>query len=81
MTEFKCPGQDSRNIKPSALKCSNCGYMVEIFSDELKRKCPKCKKFVYQEKLPTCADWCKSARECIGKELGGYTQKLTKNRA
>ncbi|MCX5711439.1 MAG: phosphohydrolase [Candidatus Omnitrophica bacterium] len=65
MIRDKCPGQDERNIKPGNLKCPNCGYAVEIFSDELKRRCPKCKKLVYQEKLPTCTDWCKSAQECI----------------
>ena len=64
----KCPGQDSRSIKVETLKCPDCGYKVEIFSDEVKVRCPKCKGLVCPERLPSCIDWCKSARECIGEE-------------
>jgi len=64
----KCPGQDKRNLKAETLECPNCGYKVEIFSDEIKVRCPKCKSLVYQVKLPSCVDWCKSARGCIGEE-------------
>jgi predicted Zn-ribbon and HTH transcriptional regulator len=64
----KCPGQDDRNIKVETIRCPNCGYSVEIFSDEIKIKCPKCKNFVCRARLPSCMDWCKFARECIGED-------------
>ncbi|MBU3959051.1 MAG: phosphohydrolase [Candidatus Omnitrophica bacterium] len=65
---FKCPGQDDRKVQAETLKCAKCGYKVEIFSDEIKVKCPKCKELVCKERLPSCVDWCKAARECIGEE-------------
>lgn len=65
---FKCPGQDDRNIKVQILKCTDCGYKVEIFSDESKVTCPKCKNLICKERLPSCIDWCKFAKDCIGEE-------------
>lgn len=65
---FKCPGQDDRNLKVEVIKCPDCGYRLEIFSDEVKVSCPKCKNLVCRERLPSCIDWCKYARECIGEE-------------
>jgi DNA-directed RNA polymerase subunit RPC12/RpoP len=64
----KCPGQDSRNLKAGLYKCPNCGAEVEIFSDETRLKCPKCKTYVYREKMPSCIEWCAKARECLGEE-------------
>jgi len=64
----KCPGQDDRSIKVETIKCPDCGYSVEIFSDEIKVKCPECKNFVYSVRLPSCVDWCKFAKECVGEE-------------
>ncbi len=63
---LKCPGQDDRNLKIEILKCPDCGYKVEIFSDEVKVHCPKCKGLVCRQRLPSCVDWCKIARDCIG---------------
>jgi len=75
----KCPGQSSRYIKATYHKCPNCGYEVEIFSNELKVKCAKCSKFVYKDRSPSCIDWCPAAKECIGierwKELKGNRKK------
>lgn len=62
----KCPGQDDRNLKVETLVCATCGHKVEIFSDETKVKCPRCKSLVCRERLPSCVDWCKFARECLG---------------
>jgi DNA-directed RNA polymerase subunit RPC12/RpoP len=62
----KCPGQDDRDIKVEVIKCSHCGYETEIFSDEVKVSCPQCKSLMCRERLPSCVDWCKYARECIG---------------
>ncbi len=62
----KCPGQDFRKLRVSLHKCPNCGAEVEIFSDEIKIKCQKCGEMVYREKIPSCIDWCASARQCLG---------------
>lgn len=62
---FKCPGQDDRNLKAETLICAGCGYKLEIFSDEIKVYCPKCRNLVYRQRLPSCLDWCKAARECV----------------
>jgi len=64
----KCPGQDDRDIRVGIIKCPDCGYSVEIFSDEAKVKCPRCKTLVCRERLPSCVDWCKFAKECIVEE-------------
>ena len=64
----KCPGQDSRKLRVSLHKCPNCSAEVEIFSDEMKVKCHKCGEVVYRDKLPSCIDWCASARQCLGEE-------------
>ena len=62
----KCPGQDSRKISVELIRCPECGYEMEIFSDEIKVNCPKCKGLVCRVRLPSCVDWCKHARECLG---------------
>lgn len=64
----KCPGQDMRRLTAALYKCPQCGEMVETFSDELKRRCHKCKTLVYKDKVPSCIEWCQSARECLGEE-------------
>jgi len=64
----KCPGQDGRKIVAEEIACSNCGYRIEFFSDEIKSRCPKCKKILFKERLPSCFEWCKSARECLGEQ-------------
>jgi ribosomal protein S27E len=62
----KCPGQDDRNIRVEIIKCADCGHETEIFSDEVKVSCPRCKSLMCRERLPSCVDWCKYAKECIG---------------
>ena len=64
----KCPGQDSRKLRASVHLCPECGHEVEMFSDEFKRRCPKCKATVHREKVPSCIEWCKAAKECLGEE-------------
>jgi hypothetical protein len=46
--------------------CPKCGEMVEIFSDEQRRRCPECKTMVFIEETPSCVQWCTAARECLG---------------
>ncbi len=65
---MQCPGQDMRNLRVELYKCPNCGAEVEIFSDELKGKCSKCGHILYKEQMPSCIDWCASARQCLGDE-------------
>ena len=64
----KCPGQDMRNLRAAMYKCPNCGNEVEMFSDELRIKCRKCGQYVYKEQVPSCIEWCASARQCLGEE-------------
>ena len=64
----KCPGQDSRKANAENITCADCGYVAEIFSDEIKVACPRCKNLICKERLPSCVDWCKAARECVGEE-------------
>lgn len=64
----KCPGQDDRNLKAESIKCPQCGYAAEIFSDEIKLKCPKCKGLICKTRFPSCVQWCKAARECVGEK-------------
>ena len=66
--EAKCPGQDIRNLTSEFYTCPNCGSQVEMFSDELRIRCRKCKQFVYKDGAPSCIDWCPSAKQCIGEE-------------
>lgn len=65
---YQCPGQEKRNLKIENVSCISCGYLLEIFSDELKVKCPRCGAVVRREQLPSCVEWCKGAQECIGAE-------------
>ncbi len=65
---LKCPGQDQRSLTVSLHPCPQCGYAVEIFSDEMRRRCPKCGVLVLREDSPSCVSWCSSARQCLGEE-------------
>jgi len=62
----KCPGQDKKIISAESLKCSSCGYEIEVFSDEIKIRCPKCGQISTKQVLPSCVDWCRCAAECVG---------------
>ena len=62
----RCPGQDGREIRVELYKCPKCGTEVEIFSDEVRVKCHKCGEMIYRERLPSCIEWCASARQCLG---------------
>lgn len=62
----KCPGQDKRNVKQENISCNFCGYDIEIFSDELKVRCPRCKNLICRKILSSCVEWCRSAKDCRG---------------
>jgi len=62
-----CPGADKiKHPVPVYKKCPNCGEEVEIWSDEFYAKCPKCGGYVLGDITPSCVEWCKYARECLG---------------
>ena len=74
--DLNCPG--SRLIKspvPEYVVCPNCGEEVEIWSDEVRATCPKCKAVVARERLPSCAEWCRSAEACLGSEAYAHLQR------
>jgi hypothetical protein len=64
----KCPGQDGRKTSVENIICTKCGYIAEIFSDEIIVYCPKCRDLICRERLPSCINWCKAAKECVGEE-------------
>jgi DNA-directed RNA polymerase subunit RPC12/RpoP len=63
-----CPGQDFRKLRVELHLCPKCRAEVEIFSDETRVRCRKCGEVVYRERMPSCIEWCASARECLGEE-------------
>lgn len=68
MPEFKCPGSDGRDVKAVEVDCPSCRNKVELFSDEMRRKCPHCGERVERHAVPSCASWCPSAAMCLGAE-------------
>jgi len=66
----KCPGQESNRvpIEDVNVPCPACGRVVEMFSDEARRRC-KCGQMVTRKALPKCAEWCSAAAECFGKAV------------
>lgn len=66
---FSCPG--STGIKSPTIdlvKCNNCGVENEVFTDENSVSCENCGKIVLRSKDPSCIDWCKWAKDCVGEE-------------
>ena len=63
---LRCPGLSGQRLTSTVVPCPECGGEVEIFSDESKVPCPRCKAPVYKKAVPTCARWCKAAAECMG---------------
>ena len=67
---FKCPGsQKFSQPQPEYIKCPHCAQEVEIWTDEVKATCPKCKSVVMREEGQSCLDWCKYAKECVGDQI------------
>ena len=71
-----CPG--SRAIKeaaPSYMVCPHCQNEVEIWTDEYRVRCGRCKAWVFRTQGATCLDWCAKAQECVGAQaLAAYQQ-------
>ena len=62
----RCPGTDSRSVRPEYRRCTECGYRLEFFSDELTRRCPQCGSKQMKEAEPSCVAWCPAAEACVG---------------
>ncbi|MBN2533852.1 MAG: hypothetical protein JXB88_13235 [Spirochaetales bacterium] len=60
----KCPGSN-RIISSELITCPYCNTEVELFSDEIQRLCPGCRKIIFHEALPGCISWCSHAKECM----------------
>lgn len=64
-----CPGAKLvRQPQPELFDCPNCGAEVEIWTDEIRRKCPRCKTVVMRYQDQSCLEWCKLAETCVGQE-------------
>lgn len=65
-----CPGAKLfRQPEPEILRCPYCQEELEIWTDEIKTKCSKCKKTITREQAQSCLDWCKYAKECVGEDV------------
>jgi len=81
----KCPGQSTMFWRPEdvhELPCPHCGYSIEFFKIDLKRKCPKCRHEVLNPKANfSCAEWCEHAEDCLGPDIyGQLAEKRELNR-
>jgi len=72
----KCPGNDTRFLKLEVHKCPQCGYEVEMFSDEGLVKCAKCGAEVTRDPKTSCIAWCKYAKQCIGENKWNEIRKI-----
>lgn len=62
-----CPGsQKFKHPYPENINCPFCREELEIWSDEVKTKCTKCKNTVMRKPAESCLDWCKYAKDCVG---------------
>jgi hypothetical protein len=67
--KLACPGSTSfKNPTPEDIECVFCGFINEIWTDEIEIKCKKCKKPISRDISNTCLMWCQKAGECIGEE-------------
>ena len=76
MDHTVCPGAKIlRQPRPEMFDCPQCGEEVEIWSDEIRGTCGACGKAVFREGLPSCVEWCKYGKECVGEEAFGTYQR------
>lgn len=65
---MRCPGQDTMFWKPGdifEISCPKCGYQVEFFKFDVKRKC-RCGHEMVNPKINFgCAEWCSYGDSCI----------------
>jgi len=82
----KCPGQDPMFWKSSdvfEIPCPKCGYGVEFFKYDVKRKC-RCGHEIVNPKINFgCAEWCPYGDSCIEglpEEIKAKTKEEKDNR-
>lgn len=69
MLKNGCPGsKEIKQPKPEDINCRHCGKVIEIWSDEIEVRCKYCGKLNMRLLGPTCIDWCRFAKECVGEE-------------
>lgn len=70
MSKTLCPGQDTMFWSANdvfEIPCGECGYGVEFFKDDAKRRCSRCGALIQNPKLNLgCAQWCEHAKDCLG---------------
>jgi len=72
MDHTVCPGAKFlRQPRPEIFNCPDCGEEVEIWSDEIRGTCSACGRKVFREGVPSCVEWCKYGKECVGEEAFG----------
>ncbi len=84
---MKCPGQDMKYWKASAIfdtPCPKCNTNVEFYKDDTSRKCSNCgHRFVNPKMDFGCASYCPYAEQCIGalpEEFTGGQENLLKDK-
>lgn len=84
---MKCPGQDMKYWKASAIfdtACPKCGSAVEFYKDDTSRKCGSCgHRFVNPKMDFGCASYCQYAEQCLGAlpdEFTGSKDNLLKDK-
>ncbi|EKD37543.1 MAG: hypothetical protein ACD_75C01094G0007 [uncultured bacterium] len=84
---MKCPGQDMKYWKESAIfdvNCPKCGTSVEFYKDDTSRKCGNCgHRFVNPKMDFGCAAYCQYAEQCLGalpEEFTGGRDNLLKDK-
>jgi HD superfamily phosphohydrolase YqeK len=83
---MRCPGQDPIFWKPDdvfEIECPKCGYHVEFFKFDAKRKC-RCGHVIVNPKIDFgCAEWCPYGDSCIEglpEEMKSKTKEEKNNR-
>jgi HD superfamily phosphodiesterase len=57
-----------RQPKPEIFDCPKCGAEVEIWTDEMKGVCQRCRTTVLRYQDQSCLEWCTLAETCVGRE-------------
>lgn len=70
MLNKSCPGAIAlKEPVPEDISCAGCGQEIEIWSDEVRVRCPHCGTLNTREVPPSCIEWCSAALECVGPEI------------
>ncbi|MBU1566995.1 MAG: phosphohydrolase [Proteobacteria bacterium] len=84
---MKCPGQDMKYWKASAIfdaQCPKCNAIVEFYKDDTSRRCGNCgHRFVNPKMDFGCASYCPYAEQCLGalpEEFTGARDNLLKDK-